>query len=374
MLRKKTISFIAMTVLVIVLSGCFTIVLVTQPGSAMIGESISVKVDVVLDGTETGEAKCGIVGIMLPNNWNVDSVFFAGDSISDYCIFLDPDSIDCNPGGQVDFWTDTLEGRYPSGPTMEWRVYQSSQQWLKFDPADWNVSLTIEMTVKPPEGNYNLSYFVTNAGLDFSDSTWWDISEGNNINISGIIPVELTSFLGMVTQDGIKLDWATATETNNRGFEIERASDGETFSKIGFVQGNGTSTKRNNYTFVDQSKFEQNAVVYYRLKQIDFDGTFSYSDAINVVFDLPVDFSLGQNYPNPFNPSTKIAYTLPVNGEVSLIVYDNLGTEVANLVNETKVAGRYEVDFSAINLPSGVYFYRLTVGSFVDTKKMMLLK
>jgi Secretion system C-terminal sorting domain len=373
MLRKKTISYIAMSLLALVLSACFTIILVTQPSSAMIGESISVKVDVVLDGTEAN-AKCGIVGIMLPNSWNVDSVFFVGDSISDYCIFLDPDSIDCNPGGQVDFWTDTLEGRYPSGPTMEWRVYQSSQSWVKNDPADWNVSLTIEMTVKPPEGNYNLSYFVSNAGLDFSDPTWWDISESNNINISGTIPVELTSFSGIVTQDGIQLNWATATETNNRGFGIERSTDGETYTKIGFISGIGTSSEVHNYAFVDKTNFEQNSVVSYRLQQVDFDGTYSYSDVINVVYDLPVDFSLGQNYPNPFNPSTMIVYSLPVNGDVSLKVYDNLGTEVAILVNETKVAGRYEVDFSAVNLPSGVYFYRLTVGNFVDTKKMLLLK
>jgi len=373
MLQNKTISYIAMGLLAIVLSACFTIILVIQPSSAMVGEAISVKVDVVLDGTETAEAKCGIVGIMLPNNWNVDSVYFDGD-IADFCIFLHPDSVDCNPGGQVDFWTDTLEGRYPSGPDMEWRVYQSSQQWLKADTADWNVSITVEMTVKAPEGNFDLSYFVTNAGLDFSDPTWWDISEGNNINISGIIPVELTSFSGMATQDGIKLDWTTATETNNRGFEIERATDGETFTKLGFVEGNGTSTERKNYSFVDQSNFRQNSVVHYRLKQVDYDGSFSYSDVINIVYDLPVDFSLGQNYPNPFNPSTKIEYTLPVNGEVSLIVYDNLGTEVVNLVNEVLVAGRYEVDFNAVNLPSGVYFYRLTVGSFVDTKKMLLLK
>ena len=373
MLRKKTISYIAMSLLAIALSACFTILLVTQPGSAQVGESISVKVDVVLDGTEAN-AKCGIVGIMLPSTWNVDSVYFVGDSLSDYCIFLDPDSIDCNPGGQVDFWTDTLEGRYPSGPTMEWRVYQSSQSWVKNDMADWNVSLTIEMTVKPPEGNYNLSYFVTNAGLDFSDPTWWDISEGNNINISGVIPVELTSFSAIVTQNGVQLDWATATETNNRGFEIERSEDSETFSKIAFVQGKGTSAERNTYTFVDQTRFEQNSKILYRLKQIDYDGAFSYSEVINVDYDLPIDYSLNQNYPNPFNPSTKIVYSLPVNGIVNLVVYDNLGTEVANLVNEAKVAGTYEVDFNAVDFSSGIYFYRLTVGSFVDTKKMLLLK
>ncbi len=373
MLQKKTIKFIAISLLAIVLSGCFTIILVIQPSSAMIGEAISVKVDVVLDGTEANP-KCGIVGIMVPNGWNIDSVYFVGDIGQDYFIFLPPNVPDCNTGGQVDFWTDSLEARYPSGTDMEWRVYQSSQQWIKSDAADDTVSITIEMTVKPPEGNFDLSYFVTNAGLDFSDPTWFDISQGNSINISGIIPVELTSFSGMVTQDGIKLDWTTATETNNRGFEIERATDGKTFTKVGFVEGNGTSTERNNYSFVDHSNFRQNSVVYYRLKQVDYDGTFSYSDVINIEYNLPADFTLGQNYPNPFNPSTKIQYTLPVNGVVSLIVYDNLGTEVANLVNETKVAGRYEADFNAVNLSSGVYFYRLTIGSFVDTKKMLLLK
>jgi hypothetical protein len=382
MLPQKTISFFAMALLAIALSGCFVIILVIQPGTAMIGEAIVVELDVEFSDEDTNP-KCGLVGIMLPNNWTVDLVYFTpviGTVGPDTCVFLDPDSADCNPSLIDTHWADSLEARWPSGPDMEWRMYQSLQAWAKTGSDTWSVDLTIEMTVAGPEGDFNLSYFVTNAGGELTPTPytttgfWYDISEGHPITVAGVIPVELTSFAGMVTQDGIKLDWTTATETNNHGFDIERATDGDTFSKIGFVQGSGTSTESNNYAFVDQSRFEQNSTVYYRLKQIDFDGAISYSEVINVVYEIPVDYSLGQNYPNPFNPSTKIVYSLPANGEVSLIVYDNLGTEVANLVNEVKVAGRYEVDFSAINLPSGVYFYRLTVGNFVDTKKMLLLK
>ena len=189
MLKRKTISLLAILSLSIMLSGCFLILLVTQPGTGMVGEEILVSIEVQLDQTDEN-AKCGIVGILLPNSWTVDSVYFTGDVGPDYCLFLNPDSIDCNPGGQVDYWTDTLEARYPSGSDMEWRVYQSSQSWNKTDPNDWFVDLYIEMTIGNQEGTYDLSYFVTNAGLDFSDPTWYSIEEGNSITVTGAVAVK----------------------------------------------------------------------------------------------------------------------------------------------------------------------------------------
>jgi Secretion system C-terminal sorting domain len=205
---------------------------------------------------------------------------------------------------------------------------------------------------------------------------------------SGALPVELTSFSASVNDGNVNLNWETATEVNNFGFEILRftSKDGrsepdlsgeESFEKIGFVEGHGNSNSSKQYFYSD------NAVVsgksYYRLKQIDNDGTFEYSDVVEVELGMPGEFSLSQNYPNPFNPSTKIKYEIPGQARndnmlVTLKVYDVLGNEVATLVNEEKTAGTYEVDFDASQFTSGVYIYRLQTGEFRQTRKMILMR
>lgn len=176
---------------------------------------------------------------------------------------------------------------------------------------------------------------------------------------------------------------------NNSGFEILRfaQNDDNSWGKIGFIPGHGTTTEQQQYSFIDESV--PSGKYQYRLKQIDYDGTFEYSDIVEVEVGLPTEFSLEQNYPNPFNPSTKIKFTIPSVGTslmkfVQLKVYDILGNEVATLVNEEKPAGNYEVNFSAIggsssggdawNLSSGIYFYQLKAGKFLQTKKMIYLK
>lgn len=208
------------------------------------------------------------------------------------------------------------------------------------------------------------------------------------------IPVELISFTASVNENDVQLNWITATETNNYGFEIQRSpslipSQREGTSQtplwgdwggVGFVSGYGTSTEKRFYTFSDENLNEGKN--RYRLKQIDFDGTSTYSEIVEVEIDLPEQFVLEQNYPNPFNPSTKIKYSIPsiVTTEVKqsqfvdLSVYDVLGNEVAKLVNEERPAGSYEVEFNAGNFPSGVYYYQLKAGEFISTKKMILLK
>ena len=207
------------------------------------------------------------------------------------------------------------------------------------------------------------------------------------------IPVELSSFTASAIENSVKLDWTTATETNNRGFEIERSQISEVNSKmewerIGFLEGKGTTTEPQNYSFIDKDLKTGNYL--YRLKQIDLNGSFQYSKEIKVELIFPNEFVLEQNYPNPFNPTTKIRFSIPASslnpfskGEgtlVSLKVYDILGNEVATLVNESKEPGYYEVEFSigsfrnASGLASGVYIYRLTAGNFVASRKMMLLK
>ncbi len=112
----------------------------------------------------------------------------------------------------------------------------------------------------------------------------------------------------------------------------------------------------------------------YRLKQIDFDGSFQYSSEVEVEVSAPLEFSLEQNYPNPFNPSTTIRYSIPISEFVTLKIYDVLGNEVATLVNEVKPAGSDEIEFDASHLSSGIYIYKLQWGIFVETKKMILMK
>ncbi|BDQ03192.1 DUF4623 domain-containing protein [Ignavibacterium sp.] len=189
---------------------------------------------------------------------------------------------------------------------------------------------------------------------------------------AGTIPVELSSFVASVSNGKVILSWATITETNNKGFAVEKSSGSE-FEQIGFVDGKGTTTEKQFYTFTDNTP--GTGVVRYRLKQIDFNGTFKYSDIVEVDVNIPAKFDLAQNYPNPFNPTTTIRYSIanPVN--VSLIIYNTLGEEVMTLVNnQFTEPGVYNVVFDASNLASGTYIYRLTAGDFVMTKKMVLTK
>lgn len=193
-----------------------------------------------------------------------------------------------------------------------------------------------------------------------------------------IVPVELISFSGRYDPQimSILLTWETATETNNYGFEIEKYDSNE-WGKIGFVKGNGTSTSHHIYTFTENlrnSKLSSNYCIRYRLKQIDFDGTYEYSDAIEVSMNHELIFKLNQNYPNPFNPKTTILFSLPQSSFVTLKIYDILGREVTILLKENKQPGVYSITFDASNLPSGLYFYKLQAGSFVNVKKMNILR
>jgi hypothetical protein len=191
-------------------------------------------------------------------------------------------------------------------------------------------------------------------------------------NIDYTIPVELVSFNASVIRDAVELSWMTATETNNQGFSIERTTDGQSFEEIGYISGYGTTTEPQSYSYID-SKLETGSYSY-RLKQIDFDGTYEYSNEINVEVELPIHYALEQNYPNPFNPSTKISYSIPVDGNVKLAVYNMLGEEVATIVNSYQKADRYEVNFDASGLSSGVYVYKLESANYTASRKLVLMK
>jgi photosystem II stability/assembly factor-like uncharacterized protein len=191
---------------------------------------------------------------------------------------------------------------------------------------------------------------------------------------SGGIPVELISFTADVNNNKVRLQWQTATELNNLGFEIERKSDKNEWRMIGFKEGKGTTTEIQNYLFIDDLFGIDSEQLYYRLKQIDLDGKFEYSEVVEIEVPILNNFKLSQNYPNPFNPLTKIEYQIPQLSFVTLKIYDVLGNEITTLVNEEKPAGSYEVEFDANKLPSGIYFYQLKTGSYVQSRKMVFLK
>ncbi len=249
----------------------------------------------------------------------------------------------------------------------------------------------------------------------------YNIQRENTVEMyNAPLPVELISFTAELIGNAIILNWQTATEINNYGFEIERQilkqasqptrqvqNDNYLWEKVGFVEGAGNSNSPKEYSFFDDKTSEVfknlgglDGSIQYRLKQIDFDGKFEYSEIITVetlqATSLPTEFALEQNYPNPFNPATTIKYSIPntviasarlaetlsrqeakqsQEMNVTLKVYDILGNEVATLVNEKKDAGSYRVNFNASNLTSGVYLYRLNTSSgYTMTKKLMLLK
>lgn len=188
-----------------------------------------------------------------------------------------------------------------------------------------------------------------------------------------ILPVELTSFAANVNNNGdVILNWTTASELNNQMFEIERRSEEGQYLMIGYVNGHGTTTEPQEYSYIDNTV--ETGTYFYRLKQIDFLGTYEYSDEIEVEVKGPLTFGLQQNYPNPFNPSTHIKYNVPESGVVKLAIYNMLGEEVAVLVDGMVEAGFYEVTFNASNLPSGAYFYRLQSDKLNQVKKMLLMK
>ncbi len=224
-----------------------------------------------------------------------------------------------------------------------------------------------------------LTNFVSNATIyDLAIRNGGIYATGSRGNIvkgvfSSSIPVELVSFSANVVDAAVVLEWSTATETNNDRFMIERKSGTEGWSAVGTVAGAGTSTEIRSYRFVDNTA--TSGVYTYRLKQLDYDGTFSYSQEVEVSLNAPVEFALYKNYPNPFNPQTTIGFALPVKSEVTLKIYDVLGNEVQTLLKGEMEAGMHNVEFRAANLASGVYIYTLQIaGGRTFSGKMNLLK
>jgi hypothetical protein len=202
---------------------------------------------------------------------------------------------------------------------------------------------------------------------------------GTGTICTGALPVSLSSFTASVEKNNAKLNWVTEWELNNSGFELERkeSTESSSWGKIAFITGGGTTQGQKFYSYEDKKL--KSANYSYRLKQVDYNGNYEYYYlAESVVIKAPNDYKLSQNYPNPSNPKCKIDYEIPFDGKVSIKVYDILGKEVYELVNENKPADFYTVEFDGSNLSSGMYFYRIIAEGdgkhFTKTLKMVLVK
>ncbi|HEY6626117.1 MAG TPA: T9SS type A sorting domain-containing protein [Ignavibacteriaceae bacterium] len=292
-----------------------------------------------------GASKIRSTVIALPNNQLMD---FSFNFYFDWY---------ANPSGTI-----TVAVTYDGGAT-------STPLYSVVDPTG-NVGplLVTGNFTTPASGAANTQLEITFNGNSFNnDNIFWD-----NMCLEYVVPVELTSFAAASNGADVEVSWTTATETNNQGFDIERTSDGSVFEQVGYVPGFGTTTEPKAYTFVDTKL--GSGKYSYRLKQIDFNGSFSYSQTIEVEIVAPSSFGLEQNYPNPFNPTTTIRFSIPVETDVRLNVYNTLGQEVAEIINSKLKEGYHEIDFDAGTLTSGIYFYRLEADKFVDVKKMIVIK
>ena len=233
-------------------------------------------------------------------------------------------------------------------------------------------------------------YHVKDLGLSISDvqrivefyRTNLNLPRKNTISETPL-PVTLAAFAAIrLAGSRVRIDWSTSSEVNNYGFEIERRVGQETFFKKltgGFVSGHGTTIQPHQYSFVDS--MANGETLTYRLKQINLDGTFEYSDPIQVemltavqVESTPTTFELFQNHPNPFNPTTTIRYSLPHRSRVRLVVFNAIGEQAAILQNEDQEAGYHEVRFYGTNLPSGVYYCQMEAGAFRKVNKLVLIR
>jgi len=190
---------------------------------------------------------------------------------------------------------------------------------------------------------------------------------------SGPLPVELVSFSARISDTEIILNWLTATEVNNYGFEVQRFVKADDWEVLGFIEGHGNSNSPKEYNFLD-SDINSAGTYSYRLKQIDNDGTYEFSKTIEVNFGSPIKFELNQNYPNPFNPTTTISFNLPQSGNVALKVFNSIGEEVVTLTDGFIEAGVYTFNFNAEGLPSGMYIYQLSTPEKTQVRKMILMK
>lgn len=226
----------------------------------------------------------------------------------------------------------------------------------------------------------------------YSGSTWSfpaigsRNTEANTIQITGVtsfsdfaigkdgaVPVELSSFTASIQNKEVVLNWATATEINNYGFEVERSFDKTNWNTLAFKNGYGNSNSVKDYTYTDKD-ITKNGMYYYRLKQIDNNGDFEYSNIVEVSVNIPIKFEVSQNYPNPFNPVTNISFNLPEASNVTLYIFNAIGQQIKTINAGYKEAGKHTIEFDGSSLNSGVYFYKVEAGNNSMIRKMALIK
>ena len=267
-------------------------------------------------------------------------------------------------------------------PSVSWTVTTQGSGTLTVLDADGNMlELDAQMMVAGPT---SLELKVTGGSLQVTVKA--TVNDEDTLPVTftftQLNPAELASFDGALQNDGVVLNWSTVSQTNNAGWRITRSVDGETFEAVGnFVQGAGTADALMNYSFEDKD-LPGVEKVYYRLEQVDLDGSISQSNVIEVLLGarmpLPTEFAVNV-YPNPFNPSTTISYELPESAPVSVVIYDVLGQQVRHLISQFNAAGRYSVQWDARDnqgrgVASGVYIAKVDAGTTTLSQKMLLLK
>ncbi|HCY77106.1 MAG TPA: hypothetical protein DHV28_14380 [Ignavibacteriales bacterium] len=309
-------------------------------------------------------------------NWTVSSFpQVSGTSGSNYVAFSDANN------GTVVCLDGTIAKSTDGG--MTWTTSSLTGAAFRFvtNVPGSNLYMAVGSTGTSYYSNDGLTYTPLTTGttqtlymVDATANYAWAVGNaGTIIQYSGSpLPVELTSFTAVSQNQQVTLNWITASELNNNGFEIQRSVASNDFVTVGFVKGAGTTTLRQEYSFTDKNL--SNGLYSYRLKQIDFNGLYEFSNAVEVDVRSLDNYSLEQNYPNPFNPTTKIGYVLKEKTNAKVVVMNAIGEEIAVLVNQTQEQGYHQLDFNASNLPSGVYFYSLQTDNFSETKKMLLMK
>jgi len=306
------------------------------------------------------------------------------DKVYGYNILSDGTNvwISGNYKGTSNFGTDQTINLTSAGNYDIWFAkYEASNcntQWAKsvggsdIDQQQYGNSLAL--------GSLHLTgYFnSTDADFDPNGGTTTLASAGSYDVVNakytedGALPVELTTFSANVNGNNVNLSWETATEVNNYGFNIERKTETRGWNKVDFVEGHGNSNSVKHYSFTDNVSLS--GKYFYRLKQIDINGTFEYSNIIEVNIGVPNKFEVAQNYPNPFNPTTTISFSIPKKQSVKVIIYNSLGEIVQTLINKNLEAGIHTYNFDADNLGSGIYYYKVVAGNNIQIRKMMLLK
>jgi photosystem II stability/assembly factor-like uncharacterized protein len=301
------------------------------------------------------------------------------------------------------FFTNELVGWVGGNEQQLYKTSDGGESWIPIAvPITINSIFFVNENIGWISGSNGNIYKTTNSGINWINQASFTYQNIYSLNFveknmgwafgaygtilktitGGVLPVELSSFTASIDKNNIMLSWSTASETNNLGFEIERSFNEEEWITRGFISGSGTTTEEKSYSYHDE--LFANGKYQYRLKQVDFDGSYEYSNVVEIDFNFIRDYNLFQNYPNPFNPTTIIKYSISSlalwervsEGRVRVLlkVYDVLGNEVSTLVNEEKPLGEYEVEFDGSKLSSGVYFYQLRAGSFIQTKKMILMR